>query len=67
MNTEDLKKTIDNGFEKISEVNTSTKGDLRDAVEETLNLLDNGKLSRGACIMACKLDTSFQDLTGYSR
>jgi len=44
MNTEDLKKTIDNGFEKISEVNTSTKGDLRDAVEETLNLLDNGKL-----------------------
>ena len=44
MNKEDLKKTIDNGFEKISEVNTSTKGTLRDAVEETLNLLDDGKL-----------------------
>ena len=46
MNTEDLKKTIDNGFEKISEVNTSTKGDLRDAVEETLNLLDWTTLGR---------------------
>ena len=44
MNTDDLKKIIDDGFENISEINVNTEGDLRIAVSNTLNLLDSGSL-----------------------
>src|SRR6476619_5992162 len=39
----DLAKTIDNAFEKRSEVSPSTKGPVREAVETALDLLDRGK------------------------
>ena len=44
MNTEDLKKIIDDGFENINEINVKTDGDIRIAVNNTLNLLDSGNL-----------------------
>ena len=44
MNTEDLKKIIDDGFENINEINVKTEGDIRIAVNNTLNLLDSGNL-----------------------
>src|SRR6188508_3007968 len=43
MSHADLAKTIDNAFEKRSEVSPSTKGPVRDAVETALDLLDRGK------------------------
>src|SRR6218665_2027018 len=46
-----LEKTIETAFDNRDSVNVSTKGEIRDAVEETLNLLDSGKAraaSRGA-------------------
>lgn len=43
MSHDDLKKTIDAAFERSDEINTSTKGEVRDAVEAALELLDNGK------------------------
>src|SRR6188508_491988 len=43
MSHADLAKTIDNAFEKRSEVSPSTKGPVRDAVETALDLLDHGK------------------------
>ncbi len=39
-----LEKIIENAFENRDEVNSSTKGEVRDAVDEALNLLDSGKL-----------------------
>ena len=44
MNNENLKKIIDNAFDDIINVNSKTKGEVKEAVEETLNLLDSGKL-----------------------
>ena len=44
MDQDNLKNTIDDAFDKISNVSTDTKGEVREAVEETLNLLDTGKL-----------------------
>ena len=38
-----LAKTIDNAFENRGEISVSTKGEVRDAVEEALNLLDSGE------------------------
>lgn len=38
-----LEKTIDNAFENRGEISVSTKGEVRDAVEEALNLLDSGE------------------------
>jgi 2,3,4,5-tetrahydropyridine-2-carboxylate N-succinyltransferase len=38
-----LEKTIDAAFEDRDNVSTSTRGEVRDAVETALNLLDNGK------------------------
>ena len=38
-----LEKTIDNAFENRGEISISTKGEVRDAVEEALNLLDSGE------------------------
>jgi 2,3,4,5-tetrahydropyridine-2,6-dicarboxylate N-succinyltransferase len=46
-----LEKTIDAAFDSRDNVNTSTRGEVRDAVEEVLNLLDAGKVraaTRGA-------------------
>ena len=40
---EDLQQTIETAFEARAELNFSTKGDVRDAVETALDLLDNGK------------------------
>lgn len=40
---DDLKKTIEAAFENRDEINTKTKGEVRDAVETTLDLLDSGK------------------------
>ena len=39
-----LEKTIDQGWEDRNSLNTETKGEVRDAVEQTLNLLDSGEL-----------------------
>jgi 2,3,4,5-tetrahydropyridine-2,6-dicarboxylate N-succinyltransferase len=38
-----LEKTIETAFENRDDVTVSTKGEIRDAVEEALNLLDSGK------------------------
>ena len=46
-----LEKTIETAFDNRDSVTISTKGEVRDAVEEALNLLDSGKArvaSRGA-------------------
>lgn len=42
--TGDLKTTIEAAFEARDTVNAGTKGEVRDAVEATLDLLDQGKL-----------------------
>ena len=39
-----LEKMIDAAFDSRDSINTSTRGEVRDAVEEVLNLLDAGKL-----------------------
>ena len=39
-----LSQTIDQAFEERDGVNTSTRGEVRDAVETALNLLDSGKV-----------------------
>ncbi len=45
MSENDLKIIIDNAFDNnISNINSQTKGEIREAVEDTLNLLDSGKL-----------------------
>ncbi len=44
MDAEQLKKIIENNWEKIDEINTQTKGELPDAVNEVINLLDEGKI-----------------------
>ena len=44
MDQDNLKNVIDKAFDNISDVGTNTKGEIRDAVDETLNLLDTGKL-----------------------
>ena len=38
-----LEKTIEDAFDNRDSVNTSTRGEVRDAVNEALNLLDSGK------------------------
>ena len=43
MSHADLAKTIDDAFEKRNDVTPATKGEVRDAVETALNLLDSGK------------------------
>jgi 2,3,4,5-tetrahydropyridine-2-carboxylate N-succinyltransferase len=40
--TENLAKTIDAAFERRDEIDPSTKGEVRDAVEHALDLLDRG-------------------------
>src|SRR5579863_3234116 len=40
--TESLAKTIDAAFERRDEIGPSTKGEVRDAVEQALDLLDRG-------------------------
>ena len=44
MDQDNLKNVIDKAFDNISDVGINTKGEIRDAVGETLNLLDSGKL-----------------------
>ena len=44
MDQDNLKNIIDDAFDNISNVSTDSKGEVREAVEETLNLLDTGKL-----------------------
>ena len=39
-----LSATIERAFEERDSINTSTRGEVRDAVETSLNLLDNGKV-----------------------
>jgi 2,3,4,5-tetrahydropyridine-2-carboxylate N-succinyltransferase len=41
---ENLAKIIENAFEKRAEINIKTSGEIRDAVTQTLNLLDCGQL-----------------------
>ena len=43
MSHDDLKKTIDEAFERGGEIDSSAKGEVRDAVEAALDLLDSGK------------------------
>ena len=44
MDTEQLKKIIKKNFEKIDEINPQTRGELPEAVNEVINLLDEGKI-----------------------
>ena len=39
-----LEKTVETAFDNRDSVNTSTRGEIRDAVESALNLLDSGKV-----------------------
>jgi 2,3,4,5-tetrahydropyridine-2-carboxylate N-succinyltransferase len=43
MSQADLAKTIDDAFEKRADISPSTKGPVREAVDEALDLLDRGK------------------------
>ena len=43
MSNDQLARTIDDAFEKRDGINAQTKGEVRDAVEAALNLLDSGK------------------------
>lgn len=43
MSFSDLAQTIDAAFEARDNISLTTQGDVRDAVNEALNLLDNGK------------------------
>ena len=45
MNQSGLAKTIDAAFEKRDQISYSTKGEVRDAVETALNLLDSGEMA----------------------
>ena len=38
----ELKKIIEDAFENRDQINTQTKGEVRDSVDETLNQLDAG-------------------------
>ena len=42
--TNNLSKIIENAFENRAEINLTTKGEVRDAVNETLALLDSGRI-----------------------
>jgi len=44
MASQDLEKTIDTAWDNRENVGPATKGEVRDAVEATLDLLDSGKL-----------------------
>ena len=44
MDTEQLKKIIETNFKKIKEINPQTKGELPEAVNEVINLLNKGKV-----------------------
>ena len=55
MSHEQLAQTIDAAFENRAEVNFNTTGDVRDAVNEALNLLDSGQAR-----VAEKVDGSWQ-------
>ncbi len=39
-----MQKIVENAFENRAEINLTTKGEIRDAVNETLALLDSGKI-----------------------
>lgn len=41
---QEIQKVIESAWEDKSSINTETKGDIRDSVVRTLNLLDSGKL-----------------------
>lgn len=43
MSHADLKDTIEAAFEARDTITTATKGKVRDAVEDALNLLDSGQ------------------------
>jgi len=43
MSHDDLKATIDDAFERAGEIGPDTKGEIRDAVDASLQLLDAGK------------------------
>ncbi|MEQ8598497.1 MAG: 2,3,4,5-tetrahydropyridine-2,6-dicarboxylate N-succinyltransferase [Devosia sp.] len=55
MSHEQLAQTIDAAFENRAEVNFNTTGDVRDAVNEALNLLDSGQAR-----VAEKIDGTWQ-------
>jgi len=44
MSYQDLEVLINKSFDERDQINSSTTGEIREAVEETLNLLDQGKL-----------------------
>ena len=44
MDTEQLKKIIETNFEKIEEIDPQTKGELPDAINKVIDLLDIGKI-----------------------
>jgi 2,3,4,5-tetrahydropyridine-2-carboxylate N-succinyltransferase len=44
MDTEQLKKIIETNFKKIEEIDPQTRGELPDAINEVISLLDTGKI-----------------------
>ena len=44
MDTEQLKKIIETNFKKIEEIDPQTRGELPDAINEVISLLDIGKI-----------------------
>ena len=74
-----LQEIIQNAFENRNKINTSTQGDVREAVNETLNQLDSGKLrvcqkengkwkvndwTKKAILLSFKLNNNFIISTG---
>ena len=55
----DLEKIINDAFEDRDNINVKTAGDIRNAVDETLNKLDNGSL-RAVSYTHLTLPTSIQ-------
>lgn len=45
----ELEKTIEDAFERRAEIDTNTKGAVREAVETALDLLDKGRARHPGC------------------
>ena len=46
MSAAELQKTIETAFEGRADIGPQTRGEVRDAVETALDLLDNGRAER---------------------
>ena len=53
-----LEKTIEKAFEERDAISTATRGEMRDAIETALDLLDRGAVARRRAPGRRQLDTS---------